>query len=238
MSDTPETPDPQDDMGPHREDLQFIAAEYALGLTPPEDAGLVQESLRSDPAFIAAVAQWQERFAVLVEDIHPVKPPRRARKRLKHRLFGAERRPLLQRAGTWQLISFAALAAAAWISLNDLTVDNRPDVPSFAAQLENADEGLTILAVYDPSRGGIVVSRTAGGARDGRVLEIWAIAEGEAPVSLGVLPDGLQVWVQIPDALALQAASLTLAISDEPPGGSPTGAPSGEVLASAAVSEL
>ncbi|WP_300032067.1 anti-sigma factor [uncultured Roseobacter sp.] len=235
MTQTPLSPE---DGTPPEDDMQSLAAEYALGLTPVEETGAVLERLRREPEFATAVTMWQERLGVLAEDIRPAKPPRRAKKKLNKRLFGVERRPLLQRAGTWQLISFAALAGAVWISLNDLTVDVGPTVPSFAAQLDNADEGLTVLAVYDPSRGGIMISRTAGGARDGRVLELWAIPEGEAPVSLGVLPDSLQVWVQIPDALALQAPALTLALSDEPPGGSPTGAPTGDVLAAMAVSAL
>lgn len=219
-------------------DDDSLAAEFALGLTPADELGPLRERLRTDAEFAAAVAAWQQRLASLADDIKPVKPPRRAHKRLNRRLFGAERRPLLQKLWVWQGISFAALGLAAWISFSDLTPDQVPTAPVYATQISNADEGLTVLAVYDPSREALVLNRTDGGARAGRVLELWAIAPDAAPVSLGVLPDVPNARVTLPEDLAEIAGTLTLAISDEPEGGSPTGAPTGEVLGAGAVSEL
>jgi anti-sigma-K factor RskA len=65
---------------------------------------------------------------------------------------------------------------------------------------------------------------------------LWLIAGNNAPVSLGVLPDAGAVTLMVAEALAVQLAGGTLAISDEPDGGSPTGAPTGAVLATATVS--
>jgi anti-sigma-K factor RskA len=50
-------------------------------------------------------------------------------------------------------------------------------------------------------------------------------------VSLGVLPASALAVVSVPEALRTATIGGTLAISDEPVGGSPTGAPSGAVLA-------
>lgn len=62
--------------------------------------------------------------------------------------------------------------------------------------------------------------------------ELWAIAGDAAPVSLGVVPENGRITLTLPDALRGSPQSgLVLALSDEPPGGSPTGAPTGDVLA-------
>jgi anti-sigma-K factor RskA len=65
-----------------------------------------------------------------------------------------------------------------------------------------------------------------------RAYELWALPDrGDAPVSLGLLPRSGRSRLALSDAqrLALER-STQIAISLEPPGGSPTGAPTGPVL--------
>lgn len=46
------------------------------------------------------------------------------------------------------------------------------------------------------------------------------------------MPENGRITLTLPDALRVSPQSgLVLALSDEPPGGSPTGAPTGDVLA-------
>jgi anti-sigma-K factor RskA len=60
-----------------------------------------------------------------------------------------------------------------------------------------------------------------------------------APISLGLLSDDpLTTLVPPPEIAALFAAGATVAISREPPGGSPTGAPTGPILAAGALLPL
>ena len=209
-----------------------LAGEFALGLTPADEVAALRARSFSDPGFAAAVALWQERLVNLTDDIAPVAPPTRVKRALKSRLFGTGRVPLMRRLWVWQGISFAALLLAAAISLDMFQPDQAPTrAPVFATQITGVEEGLQVLAVFDPARGDLALNRTAGQAREGRALELWAIAPGQAPVSLGVLPEEPGTRVQLPEALAAIAQTLTLAISDEPPGGSDTGAPTGDVLA-------
>lgn len=239
MSDENHTSDgPPEDAFSAAQEMDTLAGEYVLGLTPVEDEGTVRALLRNDPAFAVAVAQWQERLVAMTDDIAAVKPPRKARARLHKRLFGSTRNPAYKTALAWQIISFAALGFAAYISFFDLTPNTPPSAPMFATQISNADEGLSVLAVYDPARGGISVNRSEGRARPGRVLELWAIAPNSDPVSLGVLPEEQSARVILPDDLAAVAGMLTFAISDEPRGGSPTGAPTGDILGAGTVSQL
>ena len=67
---------------------------------------------------------------------------------------------------------------------------------------------------------------------EGRVTELWLIPAGEAPRSLGLLPAGKSSEIVIADDLrrALVEGS-TLAVSLEPAGGSPIGAPTGPIIA-------
>lgn len=71
---------------------------------------------------------------------------------------------------------------------------------------------------------------------DDRSRELWALPADAAPVSLGLMPASGRVWLALDDrqraALALAA---NVAVSDEPAGGSPTGAPIGAVLYVAAL---
>jgi anti-sigma-K factor RskA len=65
-----------------------------------------------------------------------------------------------------------------------------------------------------------------------RSFELWALPDsGAAPMSLGVLPDaGMQEHsLSVAQQQALAGAS-KVAVSLEPRGGSPTGAPTGPVL--------
>jgi len=67
-----------------------------------------------------------------------------------------------------------------------------------------------------------------------RSLELWMLDSGGKPHSLGLLPltkGGAVKDMPLPEISASElGAALTLAVSDEPRGGSPTGLPTGKVL--------
>ena len=80
----------------------------------------------------------------------------------------------------------------------------------------------------------LIVARVAGpAAPQGQVQELWIIAPDAAPVSLGLLGDA-PLTVDYPDT----PTGWTLAVSLEPAGGSPTGAPTGPVLAAGTITDL
>jgi anti-sigma-K factor RskA len=112
-----------------------------------------------------------------------------------------------------------------------------PVDPPYVAQIAAEDGSLVVQAVYDDATGTLFVDREAGGAAPGRALELWLIAGEDAPVSLGVMPQDAQAILRVADDLRGRVAGAVLAISDEPEGGSPTGAPTGDVLAVGPVQE-
>lgn len=222
-----------------QEEEEFLAAEYALGLSEGDNLTAAQDRARRDAGFGARVVAWQERLVSLTDSIAPVTPRRRVKKAVLTSLFAKARVPLMQRLWVWQGISLAAVGMLAYLAMPLL----RPDQPAiapqvFATQLSGDVDDLTVLAVLDPARGDIALRRTAGAAPEGRVLELWAILPEQAPVSLGVLPADDAAHVALPPELAAQVSMITLAISDEPPGGSPVGSPTGDVRAVGAVTAL
>ncbi|MFT5948474.1 MAG: anti-sigma-K factor RskA, partial [Paracoccaceae bacterium] len=93
------------------------------------------------------------------------------------------------------------------------------------------------LCPHGLSSAELSITRIAGAAVPGRVLELWLIAEGAAaPVSLGVMPDITPATLSVRKELRTLMIGGTLAISDEPLGGSLTGAPTGAVLATGKIS--
>ena len=226
---------------PERDDDSLLAAEYVLRLLPPDEARAFAERLASEPALRDEVAFWAERLSGLDAEFSEEPPRAAVKETLMARLFGDTAPSVWQRLGLWQGLSFASLLLAgffAWQLLQAPPQEIPGRGPLYVSEIAADDQSLRVLAVYDSDAGELQINRTAGQAASGRVLELWAIAEGAAPVSLGVLPEAQTTGVSLPEQFRAQVADLTLAISDEPPGGSPTGQPTGAVLAVGTVTEL
>jgi len=223
---------------PEKDEDHILAGEYALGLLSSKDAAAFEARMVRDPDLRAAYAQWAADFAAMTEDIAPQTPPARVWQRLEAELFPDTRRPgWPRRLALWGGGLVAAVVLVLIVFLPDL-VERGPVLPvdpPYVAQIAAEDGSLIVQAVYDDATGTLFVDREAGGAAPGRALELWLIAGEDAPVSLGVMPQDTQAILAVPDDLRGRVAGAVLAISDEPEGGSPTGAPTGEVLATGAV---
>lgn len=113
-----------------------------------------------------------------------------------------------------------------------------PTAPPFAARLAPTGGADAFLAVYDPDAATLSIRRADGTPRPGRAQEVWLIAGEAAPVSLGLLDAEGRASIAVPADLQAMLPGAILAVSDEPPGGSPTGAPTGDVLALGEVTAL
>lgn len=221
-----------DDIPPMDGD-DVLAAEYALGLLDEVQARALEARMAQDPDLRAAYARWAEHFAGMTDGIPPVMPPTH----LRARILGAPsaRGSLWARPGLW---GWAAGALAAvllvWVVYDTSLAPEAG--PSLRAEIVAEDRALVMVAGYDAARAELRLDRQAGQAAPGRALELWLIAGEAAPVSLGVLPDDAQARITVPQALRDRlAAGAVLAVSDEPLGGSPTGQPTGAVLAVGAI---
>jgi anti-sigma-K factor RskA len=211
-----------------------LAAEYALGLMDAAVARAFAARLDTEPALRRLVAEWEEGFAPLADAVPPVDPPARLKSRIEAAIAPA---PAPHRRWSGWLGGILAAGAVAVVLLLVLPEQQVTAPPSFTASIAATDGTLQLAAALSGDR--LRVERLAGAAPTGRVLELWLIAEGAtAPVSLGVLPDAGVADLTVPAALTAAFAGGVLAVSDEPPGGSPTGAPTGTVLATGPITSL
>ena len=224
---------------PEDTDDTALAGEYVLGLLDGDARAAFEARLAVDPALRARVRDWAEDLAPLTEGVE-TPPPTGLQARIEARLFSDDQtvaRPGGRLRG-WLLGALTGAVAALGVVLLGLIMPRlldpppaMPRSPALTAQIAAEDASLVIRAAYDAGEARLYLEREAGAARPGRVLELWLIAGQAAPVSLGVLPDAARASVPLDAALRDALAGAVLAVSDEPPGGSPTGAPTGDVLA-------
>ncbi|WP_324755042.1 anti-sigma factor [Roseovarius sp. Pro17] len=222
-------------------DDPVLAGEYALGLLGPDSASAFEARLVGEPQLRALYADWAEDLAGLTDSIAPVDPPAAVQGRIEAQLFGntTVRRPFAGLRGLgWLIGGGVAAALALFVALNTGILGQGPDLPGYTAQIAAEDGSMLLLASYDANDGALIIQHSRGAAPEGRALELWLIAGDAAPVSLGVLPEADDASLTVDEALRAQMPGGVLAISDEPPGGSPTGAPTGSVLATGAVTPI
>lgn len=228
------------DETPDREADKALAGEYALGLLPPDEAAAFEARLATDPVLRAVYADWAEDLARLTDRIEPVAPPPRVFGQIEARLFGKGR----STGRTWLSWIMGAMAAAVVVVVVGLGTGvldrgpTPPGSPAYVAEIAAEDRSLVVAAAYDAGQGRLFIDRQRGAPREGRALELWLIAGEDAPVSLGVLPAEAQADLTVPTALRPRLDGAVLAISDEPPGGSPTGTATGDILAVGEITNL
>lgn len=205
------------------DDDDALAAELALGVLEGEDRAAAQTRAARDPAFAARVTAWEVRLAPLADQVAPVPAPN-LMPAIEARLFAQDRqndrRQRRFRLGALIGAGFASVAvmllAVAFLSLTP--------APAVSVHMQTADAAIAYDATFDGFN--LTVVRSAGQpAPAGQVHELWIIAPGQQPVSLGLLQDRpLVVGYPTPPA------GWTLAVSVEPAGGAPEGKPTGPVV--------
>jgi anti-sigma-K factor RskA len=146
---------------------------------------------------------------------------------------------LRARLARWRALAGGAMAAAA--ALAAVVVIDRLPLPETAGSgrylaVVNTDGALPALVVdVDTARGVVTVRAVAAERPADRSLELWAIPEGGQPVSLGLVDPEAPVQRIRPDRAGIIPTRGLFAVSVEPVGGSPTGAPTGPVVYSGAL---
>lgn len=227
-----------DDNDTHEDSV--LAAEYVLGLLTPGEALAFEDVLSVDPEMRDHFATWSESLVSLTDDIAPVTPPPAVKGRILAALFGApEKRSFMSRFGLFgPVLGGLAAAAVVLVTLNQ-TGFLRETSPSYVAEIAAEDASLIVQASFDPADNTLQMTRTTGTAIEGRSQELWLIVGDDAPVSLGVWPQGQDAaTLTVSAELSQLMAGGVLAITDEPLGGSPSGAPTGDLLAAGPVTLL
>jgi anti-sigma-K factor RskA len=229
--------------GNDMDDEGIGAAEYALGLLPPAEREAFEARLRAEPALRTELAQWQARFAGLDAEFVETPAPPAVLKRLETRLFGAA-----PAAGWWESLRLwrglaGAAVAVALIAIGLNIATPRPDPKAFAAELVAAlsaqGSSVSLVALYDAQSGAVRLIGLSGAPVAGKDFELWAIEGSTAPRSMGVIPVVGSTELKPPrDLLKGFGEGTVLAITLEPKGGSPTGAPTGPIVAKGAATRI
>ena len=213
-------------------DDSILAAEYALGLLRGKTRDAFASRLANEPQLVKILRNWDEQFVSFSDDIEPVEAPRSLEASLEKRLFAEAAKPSLWSSlNFWRGLAIASLVAVVGLGAWNLQRPVSNDGEALVAQVAGDTKAVTLVAYYDVAKGELRLNRTAGEATAGRSFELWLIAGKDAPVSLGVLPALATTSINIPENLRAKFKDGILAISDEPTGGSTTGAPTGAVLA-------
>jgi anti-sigma-K factor RskA len=217
-------------------DPDVAAAELALGLLEGEERALALRRMLSDPAFARDVERWRMEFAALFARIPEVSPAPQVGERVTASLGG----PGKSRPGYWRPFAIASSLAAA--SLLGLLVV-RPDAVAPPPVIASAPapmvaafmvEGIKapLVATYDSANGRLSMPGPMP-IPAGKSAQLWAIVGTGAPQPLGLFHEaGNRVEAEARSPAPMEPGT-TLAISLEPIGGSPTGLPTGPVVASA-----
>lgn len=234
-----------DDQGPGMNGDDALAAEYVVGVLPADERRAASERIERDGGFARLVDGWEVYFAPLAVAYAAIEPPASVKAAIDRRLFsGGAAAPSsgavdVPSGGLWASLAFwrglATAALAALVVYAGSTVLRQPAVreptQQLVASLAADGSDVRFLAVYDPSSGEVGLVHLAGQPGTGRVHELWVIEGQNPPVSMGIIPAEAGRLPVSEANRALLSAGALLAVSLEPTGGSPTGQPTGPVVA-------
>lgn len=224
-----------------------LAASWALGLAEGAELERGARLYRDDPEFRAEADGWTARLAPLLDEVDPVAPPDALWRGIESGLPAAhganDNAPLLQRQlRMWRGVTamMTALAAAFAMLLlfrpaERVAVPGPPAAAASAplvAMVGDDQDQMMVVANWDPEQRRLVLAVAGDMPEDrGKSHELWVVPGDGTPRSLGVMPAGKTMHMDLAEQIAeLLRQGATIAISVEPPGGSPTGAPTGPVM--------
>lgn len=209
-----------------------LASEYVLGTLRGPARRRFEALLPAHPGLRAAVVGWQARLVPMSAAVEPVRPSAAVWQRLERRLFpAAAPTGWWQRLGVWR--GFAGVATVAALGLGLLLSQPLPVQPPIVIVLNaNPDaagvQPVSFVASVTPDGRALVLKPLNALALDaGRALELWSVPGAGAPRSLGLVRADQATTVLRTRLLEGTAA---FAVSVEPAGGSPTGAPTGPIV--------
>ncbi|MGC1548706.1 MAG: anti-sigma factor [Rhodanobacter sp.] len=224
-------------------------AEYVLGVLDADARAAVAHEVQSNAEAATAVALWQRRLMPLADEIDEAVPPPYVWARIQDALHleapiaAKPRVGLWDNLRLWHWLGIGASAVAAACLVVMVTVPRQPVTPTTVSagymastiQQDNGVTGWTATMDLQHARM-IIVPATPAALAQGRAPELWLIPAGQKPISVGMISrDKPTTLALAPALLARLGPTAALAVSVEPMGGSPTGQPTGPVIAKGAI---
>ncbi|THD64104.1 anti-sigma factor [Phenylobacterium sp.] len=231
---------------PELSDSEAFAAEHALGVLSSAERRQAEARMAAEPAFAAEVEAWRERLNPIADTLPSIPAPHALWLRIERSLGANDNAVAVRGLRFWRGATAGSLTLAAASIAAAVMLANRAPVvvqapPAAQGQLLNASlvsqSGAPVplfVAAYDPTRKALIVTSLVTPGNDpAHVHELWVIPADGKPRPLGLLEPGKTKAMPMPESLLPSlAAGSALAVSLEPPGGSPkVDAPSGPITA-------
>jgi anti-sigma-K factor RskA len=240
------------------DEADALAGEYVLGTLTAAERQAFERALARDSALRAVVRSWERRLAPL-DDAVPEempgaavwlgvaanlqRPQARATAPSGEEPIGAAPAPasvvdiarLRRSRRLWRGWAIAASALAAGLAIAvglQQFADKAAPAQQYLAVVNRGGDQPALIVRVDLASRTVLVRPVAAEAPAGRSLELWVIEQGHSPKSLGVVA-GTNQRLTFPAVFGAQAGPVpkaTFAVTLEPPGGSPTGGPTGPVV--------
>lgn len=238
---------------PLEEQDELLAAELALGLLDGDELRTARIRAATDPDFAEAVARWEARLAPLADEIPGAEPGPHVWEGIARAVATAPAAdanvvPIRRALARWRAaaVGMAAIAASLTALIAYRSAGDAPPAvvaptpaPMMIATLSSPQTDASLSVAYDPQQASMLVTPGRLEGAPGHAHQLWIIPPGGTPVSLGMVRPGAPLRMPVPAQLKPHfRASATLAISVEPTGGSPTGQPTGPVIASGALTTI
>lgn len=221
---------------------EVLAGEYVLGVLSLEDRQKVERRMRSDRQFAAIVSRWEQNLSEFNEEYEMVTPAASVYPKIEKRIFGdaALGGHLWNSLLLWRSVAFGSLFLVAGVLVFAITNEAalRPAAPGklLSASLAGQNSSISLLANYDATSGRLKVTPVAAGKPEEKSLELWLIRGSDPAEALGILPQTGEGEIILPSELhGKLTEGAIIAVSVEPFGGSPTGKPTGDVVASGTI---
>jgi anti-sigma-K factor RskA len=218
----------------HPQLLEELAAQYVLGTLRGRARRRFERYCKHNASALHAVRRWEDRLVDLLASVVPVAPSAVVWDQIRFRVRrdrALRPKRVFATFGNWRFAMAAGIAALA-IAFG-LWTGFGPWSSQQVAVIWSEQQGQLWTIEAPRSRGELRVAATENiRLNPARAYELWALpGAGAAPVSLGLMPMSGRATLELNDAQRMALSrSRQIAISEEPPGGSPTGAPTGQVL--------
>ncbi|MED5620835.1 anti-sigma factor [Ideonella sp. BN130291] len=215
-----------------------LAAQYVAGTLRGRAKRRFETLLAAHPALRSAVRSWQDRLMPLTGVIATENPPPGVWYAIEQRLW-PQTAPApaawWQRLGLWRAL--AGFTSAVALGLAMLLASPPPAQAPIVIVLQGTGQGPLASGTFVASLsadGRALTTRPVQpvALQADRALELWAVPPEGAPRSLGVISANGTTIVQrklLPQSL-LKGDTAALAVTVEPPGGSPTGKATGPIV--------
>lgn len=223
-------------------ELEQLAAEYALGTLDAAQRDTAARLRATDSDFDRAVTAWERQLAPLADAIAPTAPspgvwaaivanlPPEASVSAAPRtdnVVSLRRAVARWRAATLGTGALAAALALFAVDRDVLRTGPAPRTGAYVAAVNRGGDMPALIVRVDLATHSVTVRPVEAETPPGKSLELWYVAAGAAPKSMGVLKSERE---RMPMPSDMKMTNAMFAVSVEPVGGSPTGAPTGPVV--------